>query len=90
MPTRGLALDPHALAALADLVGDDPEAITEIVEAFLEDAPDRLAEIRTGLAGDDLELVRRAAHTLKANGLTFGALEFATACRGARANGEAR
>ena len=79
MPTRGLALDPHALAALADLVGDDPEAITEIVEAFLEDAPDRLAEIRTGLAGEDLELVRRAAHTLKANGLTFGALEFATA-----------
>ena len=79
MPTRGLALDPHALAALADLVGDDPEAITEIVEAFLEDAPDRLVEIRTGLAGDDLELVRRAAHTLKANGLTFGALEFATA-----------
>ena len=50
MPARGLALDPHALAALADLVGDDPEAITEIVEAFLEDAPDRLAEIRTGLA----------------------------------------
>ena len=34
---------------------------------------------RTGLAGEDLELVRRAAHTLKANGLTFGALEFATA-----------
>ncbi len=90
MPTRGLALDPHALAALSDLVGDDPEAITEIVEAFLEDAPDRLAEIRTGLAGDDLELVRRAAHTLKANGLTFGAQEFATASRGARANGEAR
>ena len=80
MPARGLALDPHALAALSDLVGDDPEAITEIVEAFLEDAPDRLAEIRTGLAADDLELVRRAAHTLKANGLTFGAQVFATAC----------
>jgi HPt (histidine-containing phosphotransfer) domain-containing protein len=80
MPTSGIVLDPRALAALSDLVGDDPEAITEIVEAFLDDAPGRLAEIRTGLAGDDLELVRRAAHTLKANGLTFGAQMFATAC----------
>ena len=80
MPTRGVVLDPRALAALSDLVGGDPEAITEVVQAFLQDAPDRLAEIRTGLAGDDLELVRRAAHTLKTNGLTFGAQGFATAC----------
>ena len=54
--------------------------MAEIVEAFLEDAPDRLAEIRAGLASGDLELVRRAAHTLKANGLTFGAQAFASAC----------
>ena len=80
MPTRVVVLDPHAIAALSDLVGSDPEAITEIVDAFLEDAPDRLAEIRTGLASGDADLVRRAAHTLKANGLTFGAQAFAAAC----------
>jgi len=40
-----------------------------------------MAEIRDGLADDDAEIVRRAAHTLKANGLTFGALAFADACR---------
>ena len=39
---------------------------------------------------DDLELVRRAAHTLKANGLTFGAQVFASRLCGARAHGEAR
>ena len=85
MPTRVVVLDPHAIDVLSDLVGSDPEAITEIVEAFLEDAPDRLAEIRTGLASGDAELVRRAAHTLKANGLTFGSASVRGRLCGARA-----
>ena len=37
-----------------------------------------------------LELVRRAAHTLKANGLTFGAQVFAAACAELEQRGEAR
>ena len=79
-PTRGVVLDQSAIAAFSELVGFDPEAIAQVVQAFLEDAPNRLAEIRNGLAGGDVELVRRAAHTLKTNGLTFGALSFAAAC----------
>ena len=75
------ALDPTAVDSLLEMIGDDPEMVREIVDAFLEDAPDRLAEIATGLADGDAALVRRAAHTLKANGLTFGALGFAEACR---------
>jgi HPt (histidine-containing phosphotransfer) domain-containing protein len=80
LPTRSVVLDPQAIAMLHDLVGPDPEAMAEIVGAFLEDAPDRIAEIRAGLASGDVEVVRRAAHTLKANGLTFGAEAFASAC----------
>ena len=66
---------------LLEMIGDDPELIEEIVGAFLEDVPDRLAEVAAGLAAGNAPLVRRAAHTLKANGLTFGALGFAEACR---------
>jgi HPt (histidine-containing phosphotransfer) domain-containing protein len=76
-----VALDPVAVGTLREMIGDDPEMIREIVDAFLEDAPERLAEIANGLADGDAELVRRAAHTLKANGLTFGAVAFAQACR---------
>jgi len=75
------ALDPIAVDSLLEMIGGDPEMVREIVNAFLEDAPDRLAEIATGLADGDATVVRRAAHTLKANGLTFGALGFAEACR---------
>jgi len=74
-------LDPGAVGSLLEMIGDDPEMVREIVDAFLEDAPDRLTEIATGLADGDAALVRRAAHTLKANGLTFGASAFAEACR---------
>lgn len=75
------ALDPVAVDALRELVGDDPEMLREIVVAFLEDAPERLGEITGGLDEGDSTLVRRAAHTLKSNAMTFGALDFANACR---------
>ena len=78
---RTAALDPAAVGSLLEMIGDDREMVKEIVDAFLEDAPDRLAEIRAGLTEENAALVRRAAHTLKANGLTFGALTLAEACR---------
>jgi len=75
------ALDPQAVETLKELIGDDPEIIRDMVDAFVEDVPDRLAEMTRGLDDGDAELVRRAAHTLKGNCLTFGALAFADACR---------
>lgn len=74
-------LDPTTVGALRDLVGNDPDMLREIVVAFLEDAPERLGEISRGLAEGDSTLVRRAAHTLKSNAMTFGALSLANACR---------
>lgn len=77
----GVTLDPARVAALDELVGGDAEALRELVDAFLEDAPARSREIREGIAHGDAELVRRAAHTLKGNAATFGALELAETCR---------
>lgn len=70
-------LDPVALATLSELLGDDPDALAELVDAFVEEAPRRLAELRS----DDVVLAGRAAHTLKSNALTFGAVELAAMCR---------
>jgi HPt (histidine-containing phosphotransfer) domain-containing protein len=72
-PATDPALDPSALRDLFDLLGDDREALAEIVDAFLDEAPLRLAELRDGLSDGDAALVGRAAHTLKANAATFGA-----------------
>jgi histidine phosphotransfer protein HptB len=75
------ALDPVAVRALYELLGGDREALTELVDAFLEEAPQTLAELRRGGDQRDAALVGRAAHTLKSNGSTFGAVELTSLCR---------
>ncbi len=66
-------LDPAALDALVDLLGGDCEALGDVIDAFLEEAPARIAEAVHGCETGDATLAVRAAHTLKSNALTFGA-----------------
>ena len=66
-------LDPAAVRDLLDLLGGDRAALGEVVAAFLEEAPLRVEELRSGLGAGDAELIGRAAHTLKSNAATFGA-----------------
>jgi HPt (histidine-containing phosphotransfer) domain-containing protein len=84
------ALDADAVRALYELLGEDREALAEIVDAFLDEAPRRLAELRRGVDEFDAMLAGRAAHTLKSNSGTFGAVELVSLCRrlevAARAN----
>ncbi len=73
------SLDAGALQNLRDLGGDD--FLREVVEAFLADAPALIASLRSSLEQQNGEELRRAAHTLKSNGATLGAEEFAELCR---------
>jgi len=72
-------LDASAVANLRELGGD--EFVEEVVDTFLADAPALLATLRTAHAAGDAEELRRAAHTLKSNGQTFGAARFSELCR---------
>jgi PAS domain S-box-containing protein len=74
-----VSLDDGALGNLRDLGGD--EFLGEVIDAFLADAPALLATLRRSLDGQGSEELRRAAHTLKSNGATLGAQEFAELCR---------
>ena len=49
------------------------EFVVELVDTFLEEAPTMLAGLRAALAAGDADAFRRAAHSLKSNGNTFGA-----------------
>jgi PAS domain S-box-containing protein len=73
------SLDAGALQNLRNLGGDD--FLREVVEAFLTDAPALIASLRSSLDQQNGEELRRAAHTLKSNGATLGAEEFAELCR---------
>lgn len=68
-------LDPAALEGLREIGGE--EFLDDLVDTFLADAPPLLAALR----GRDPDEVRRAAHTLKSNGATFGATRFSESCR---------
>jgi HPt (histidine-containing phosphotransfer) domain-containing protein len=59
------------LDELAERLGGDREALAELIEIFLEDAPTLVAEIRDG--AEDLTRLRRAAHTLKGASGNMGA-----------------
>ncbi len=49
------------------------EFVAELVAAFFEEAPTMLAELRRAQASGAADAFRRAAHSLKSNGNTFGA-----------------
>jgi HPt (histidine-containing phosphotransfer) domain-containing protein len=47
--------------------------INELVDTFLDDAPRLIDGLRSALFANDADSFRRAAHSLKSNGATFGA-----------------
>lgn len=73
------AIDPAAFAALEAATGAD--FARELVATFLEEAPGMLADLRAALFAQDADRFRRAAHSLKSNGNTFGALALGTLAR---------
>jgi two-component system sensor histidine kinase/response regulator len=62
-------------------VEGDVELFEELVQLFLEDLPERLSEIRVGLARQDGDQVRRAAHALKGAAANLSALAVAATAR---------
>jgi HPt (histidine-containing phosphotransfer) domain-containing protein len=77
---EGGRVDPGALDQLVSMV-DDPAFVRELIGNFLAEAPGQLALLREALQRADTETVRRTAHTLKANGTTFGARHLAEMCQ---------
>lgn len=49
------------------------EFVDELVDTFLEEAPQLLKELRAALKDASADRFRRAAHSLKSNAVTFGA-----------------
>ena len=66
-------IDLNTFNSLKESTGAD--FIGELVDAFLDDAPVLISQMRSALAGKDAEGFRRAAHSMKSNAATFGAME---------------
>ena len=68
------SIDKATFDELKQMSGED--FINELIDTFLEDAPKMIAEIQSALAANDADSFRRAAHSMKSNAATFGALQF--------------
>ena len=72
-------IDLNTFTNLKETVGAD--FIGEMIDTFLEDALTQIGQMKSGLAAQDVDLFRRAAHSLKSNAATFGATELAGLAR---------
>ncbi len=72
-------IDRATFSALQEATGAAFAA--ELVDTFLEEAPGMLDDLRTSLGAGDAGTFRRAAHSLKSNSLTFGAITLGAMAR---------
>jgi CheY-like chemotaxis protein len=80
--TDGREARDLAIAATLQAMGEgDPQFLAELIETFLEDAPQLLRQLRNALVAGDASTVRLVAHGLKSNGAEFGALAFSNLCK---------
>lgn len=78
-------IDGETFSALRDTTGG--EFVRELIDTFLTEAPSMLADLRDALAKGEADRFRRAAHSLKSNGNTFGALALGALARDLEVSG---
>jgi HPt (histidine-containing phosphotransfer) domain-containing protein len=88
-PAVAPALDAALLERLRRTVGGDAAVVAELIDSFLDDAPQLLAALQQAVDQHDAPEVRRLAHSLKSNGADFGATTFAELCKQLEARGKA-
>ncbi len=72
-------IDRATFDELKDTAG--AEFVFELVDTFLVEGPAMLDDLRRALAAKDADKFRRAAHSLKSNSNTFGALTLGAMAR---------
>jgi HPt (histidine-containing phosphotransfer) domain-containing protein len=85
-------IEAEAIANLRALnPGDNDEFLKEIVAIYLEDTPQRIAELEASLAAEEVGTFMRAAHSIKGSSSDLGALRLRAAAEtlehGAKKNG---
>lgn len=72
--SNSTVLDPQAIENLRALnPGDNDEFLREIAGIFLEDTPQRIAELDQSALAGDIARFTRAAHSIKGSSANIGA-----------------
>lgn len=71
-----LTIDMQAIDGLRELSPDaGADFLRELIEIYLQDTPQRIAEMEDALNKKDLPSFTRAAHTIKGSSSNFGAVK---------------
>lgn len=62
---RHVESPPYDAESALRICDGDEELVADIVEVFLGDVPNQFEKIKTGFEDNDLEILRRAAHSIK-------------------------
>lgn len=71
------------------MVCDDADILAELIDSYLEDAPQRLVAIHHAVNTEDAAALRSVAHSLRSLSVTIGAMTFGKLCRELEAMGHA-
>ena len=65
---------------LAEMLAEDADSASELVQLFLEDTASSLNALEAALASDDSKRVSRFLHSIKGSSAQMGALSMSNAC----------
>ncbi len=66
---------------MRQLAGGDDAFLVELIQTFLEEAPQLMDRMKTAVAENDAAGLRLAAHSLKSNAADFGAMPLTDQCQ---------
>ncbi len=72
------SIDTQLLDQLKELIGGDQDTLNDLISTFTEEADDIIKSMQSALETKDLDVLRRAAHSLKSSSQDFGAVELST------------
>ncbi len=67
-------IDQRLLDQLLELIGGDKASLHELITIFLVEGADIVATMKKSLTDEDLDVLRRGAHSMKASAQDFGAM----------------
>ena len=80
MDSSGI-IDQATIDILLDSVGGDKEFLAELMQDFFVDAPGQISNMKEAFINKDADSFRRAAHSMKSNAASFGALHLSELCK---------
>lgn len=75
---EGEVIDPARMQDLIDGLGD---GLRDVIDSYLEDAPQQIEQMRVAFERGDRDDLQRVAHTLKSSSGIFGAHQMVALCR---------